>query len=109
MIVRTWHGRTRIEDGDAYEVFMRDRAAPDYASVPGLVRAVFTRRDEEDVAHFLLITFWDCMQSVEAFAGPNPALAKYYPEDDRFLLEKEQHSLNHRVFFADESDATGRR
>ena len=105
MIVRTWHGRTRIEDADAYEQFMRVRAAPDYALIPGLIRAVFTRRDEASVSHFLLITFWDSMEAVEAFAGPDPSKAKYYPEDEEYLLEKEPHSLNHVLFFDSEQDA----
>jgi heme-degrading monooxygenase HmoA len=99
MIVRTWHGRTRIEDAAAYEAFMRERAAPDYGSIPGLRRAVFTRRDEPNGAHFLLITFWDNLEVVKAFAGTDPSKAKYYPEDDRYLLEKEAQSLNHQVFF----------
>ena len=61
--------------------------------------AVFTRRDESDGAHFLLVTFWDGREAVKAFAGADPAKAKYYPEDDRYLLEKESQSLNHQVFF----------
>lgn len=99
MILRTWHGTTRIEDADAYEQFMRERAAPDYGSVQGLRRAVFTRRDDENVAHFLLVTLWDDLDAVKRFAGDDPSQAKYYEEDDRFLLEKEQNSLNHKVFF----------
>jgi heme-degrading monooxygenase HmoA len=105
MMIRTWHGRTRIDDAAAYEQFMQVRAAPDYASVHGLVRAVFTRRDEGDVAHFLLITFWDSMAAVSAFAGQNPAKAKYYPEDDQFLLEQEADALNYTIFFDSQSGA----
>jgi hypothetical protein len=41
---------------------------------------------------------------VKAFAGADPAKAKYYPEDDRYLLEKKSRSLNHRVFFDSDSD-----
>lgn len=102
MIARTWHGRTRLQHADAYENFLKERAAPDYASVPGLHRAIFTRRDEGDEAHFLLITLWDSMEAVTAFAGADPTKAKYYPEDDRYLLEKETHALNHRLFFDSE-------
>ncbi len=100
MIVRTWHGRTRLADGDAYESFMKMRAAPDYGSVAGLQRLFFTRRDERDASHFLLITVWDSIEAVKKFAGDDPSVAKYYPEDDEFLLEKEDHSLNHQVFFS---------
>ncbi|MEO1696393.1 MAG: antibiotic biosynthesis monooxygenase [Planctomycetota bacterium] len=98
MILRTWHGRTKLEDGDAYEAFMRERAAPDYGSVAGLKQLYFTRRDDGDVAHFLLVTVWEDMAAVERFAGADAARAKYYPEDDRYLLEKETHATNQRVF-----------
>ena len=100
MIVRTWHGRTRFSDAEAYESFMKRRAAPDYGSVDGLQQLFFTRRDEGDVSHFLLITVWDSIEAVQKFAGDDPGVAKYYPEDDEFLLEKESASLNHQVFFS---------
>ncbi|NOX82276.1 MAG: antibiotic biosynthesis monooxygenase [Alphaproteobacteria bacterium] len=100
MIVRLWHGRTKLSDGDAYEQFMKDRAAPDYGSVKGLQKIYFLRRNEDDVAHFLLVTHWDDMAAVIRFAGDDPDKAKYYPEDDRYLLEKEKHSQNYEVFFS---------
>ncbi|PHS22482.1 MAG: antibiotic biosynthesis monooxygenase [Robiginitomaculum sp.] len=99
MIIRTWHGRTTLADANAYKTFMKERAAPDYGSVKGLKQLFFTRRDEGEIAHFLLITVWDNMDAVKAFAGDDPERAKYYPEDDQYLLEKEDCSLNHRVFF----------
>ena len=98
MIVRTWHGRTLLSDGDKYEAFMKKRAAPDYRSVVGLEKLFFTRRNEGDVSHFLLITVWDSIDSVKKFAGENPEIAKYYPEDDEYLLEKEKYSRNYQVF-----------
>ncbi len=100
MIARTWHGRTLLTDADAYEVFMRERAAPDYASIDGLKQIFFTRRDDADCAHFLLITIWENMEAVKKFAGDDPAKAKYYPEDDQYLLEKEDCSLNHKIFYS---------
>ena len=77
---------------------MKKRAAPDYRSVAGLEKLFFTRRDEGDVSHFLLITVWDSIDSVKKFAGENPKIAKYYPEDDKYLLEKEEHSQNYQIF-----------
>jgi len=78
---------------------MRERAAPDYSSIDGLLHLYFTRRDDDDCAHFLLVTLWRDMDAVKAFAGADPAKAKYYPEDTKYLLEMEDCSLNHRVFF----------
>ncbi len=77
---------------------MKKRAAQDYRSVTGLEKLFFTRRNEGDVSHFLLITIWDSIDSVKKFAGENPEIAKYYPEDDEYLLEKEKYSQNYQVF-----------
>ena len=97
--MRTWHGEVSKEKADAYEAFMIERAAPDYGSVEGLQQTFFQRRDEGEVAHFLLVTLWDSMESMKRFAGERPEIAKYYPEDDGFLLSKEPCSTIYRTFF----------
>ena len=99
MIVRMWHGRVDSSKSDEYAEFMKQRAAPDYASVDGLQKLLFLRKNEKDVAHFLLVTYWDSMESVKKFAGEQPEKAKYYPEDDQFLLEKEELSALYEVFY----------
>ncbi|WP_461863508.1 antibiotic biosynthesis monooxygenase [Thermococcus sp.] len=97
--MRLWHGRVPREKGDEYEEFLIERAVPDYSSVEGLLKLYFTRRDEENETHFLLVTIWDSMEAIKRFAGENPELAKYYPEDDEFLLEKERYVQHYEVFF----------
>jgi len=99
MIVRLWHGRTKISKADEYAEFMKERAAPDYGSIDGLKKLYFLRRNDGDVAHFLLITLWDSMKSVKKFAGEHSEKAKYYPEDNSFLLEKEETTALYEVFF----------
>ncbi len=98
-IMRLWHGEVAIEKADEYEKFMIERAAPDYGSVEGLVKLYFQRKNEEKKAHFLLVTLWESIESVKKFAGDNPEIAKYYPEDDDFLLEKEEHVSMYEVFY----------
>ena len=99
MIVRMWHGRVDSSKSDEYAEFMKQRAAPDYSSVDGLQKLLFLRKNEKDVAHFLLVTYWDSMEAVKKFAGEQPEKAKYYPEDDQFLLEKEELSALYEVFY----------
>jgi heme-degrading monooxygenase HmoA len=98
-IMGPWHGRMLREKGDAYERFLIERAVPDYSSVEGLLKLYFTRRDEENETHFLLVTIWDSWESIKKFAGENPELAKYYPEDDEFLLEKERYVQHYEIFY----------
>jgi heme-degrading monooxygenase HmoA len=97
--MRLWHGEVAIEKADEYEKFMIEKAAPDYGSVDGLLKLYFQRRNENKVAHFLLVTIWDSLESVKKFAGAKPELAKYYPEDDIFLLEKEKYTSMYEVFY----------
>ncbi len=97
--MRLWHGEVAAENADKYERFMIERAAPDYSSVPGLLNLSFQRKDEEDKTHFLLMTIWDNVASVKKFAGDDVELAKYYPEDDDFLLSKEKYTTMYDVFY----------
>ena len=98
-VMRLWHGKVAIDKADEYEKFMITKAAPDYSSVDGLLKLYFQRKNENTIAHFLLVTIWDSLDSVKKFAGDNPEIAKYYPEDDAFLLEKEKHVSLYQIFY----------
>lgn len=89
MIVRIWHGRTSFEKADAYFDFLKARALPDYRAIPGNIGAFVLRRLDDDAAHFLTISHWESTDAIAAFAGEDLTIAKYYPEDDAFLLEFE--------------------
>jgi len=89
MIVRMWHGMTRERDAAEYLRFLEERAIPDYRSVPGNLGVQVLHRLEGDRAHFLTVTWWESREAIAAFAGRDIEIAKYYPEDQRFLLELE--------------------
>jgi hypothetical protein len=40
------------------------------------------------VSEVITLSWWTGMDAIRAFAGPEPQIARYYPEDDRFLLER---------------------
>jgi len=89
MIVRIWHGRTRLDRADEYGAFLTLRAIPDYRSTAGNLDVAILRRDEGEVSHFLTLTRWESEDAIRAFAGNEVLKAKYYPEDKDFLLEFE--------------------
>ena len=97
MIARLWHGRTRAADAPAYREFLRERAIPDYRSVPGNLAVRILERADGEVAHFVTLTYWDGFESIRAFAGDDIERAKYYPEDDGFLLEFEPTVVHYEV------------
>ena len=97
MIARTWHGRVPAEKADAYHDYLNRTGLADYAKTPGN-RGVFVfRRDEGAVTHFLLLTLWESYDAIQAFAGPDYQVARYYPEDDDYLLEREPFVTHYEV------------
>ena len=40
------------------------------------------RREIEDRAEFVMVTLWDSLEAVRAFAGEDVEAAVFYPEDD---------------------------
>jgi heme-degrading monooxygenase HmoA len=100
MIARIWHGRTKAAQADAYLEFLRERAIPDYQKTPGNRGVFLLRRLEGDEAHFLTLTHWDSLESIKAFAGEDIARAKYYPEDQSFLLEFEPTVEHYELYVA---------
>jgi heme-degrading monooxygenase HmoA len=55
------------------------------------------RRIEGNKAHFLLLTLWESEEAIKRFVGSNIEKAKYYPEDEQFLLELEPTVTHYEV------------
>jgi heme-degrading monooxygenase HmoA len=98
MITRIWHGRTTVAKADEYLDLMRSIAIPDYRATPGNIGAYALRRIEGDVAHFLMVTFWESEAAIRAFAGDDINVAKYYAFDKNFLLEMEPASTHYETY-----------
>src|ERR1700733_4601659 len=90
MIARTWRGAVRKADGDAYAEYMADTGLAGYVGTPGNRGAWMLRRDVDDKTEFLMFTLWDSMDAIKSFAGEDPEVAVFYPEDDRFLVERDE-------------------
>ena len=88
MIARIWKGAVRRADTDAYAAYMRETGVPGYTRTPGNRGVWMLRRDKSDRAEFLMFTLWDSLEAVKAFAGEDYETAVFYPEDDRFLVER---------------------
>jgi heme-degrading monooxygenase HmoA len=72
MIMRTWRACTAEADGDAYFEYMQKAGLP---------------RVRHGKAEFLVLSLWDSMESIGAFAGPDPTRAVFNPDDEGYLLE----------------------
>jgi heme-degrading monooxygenase HmoA len=98
MIARIWHGKTTVENFDRYTEFLKQVAIPDYQKTQGFKGLTFLRQIQNGEGHFHLITFWENLEVIKNFAGQEFEKAKYYPEDNDFLLEFEERVQHHEVF-----------
>ena len=89
MIARIWRGAVRPGDGDAYARYMHTTGLTEYRATAGNLSATMLRRDLQDRTEFMMYTTWESMDAIRAFAGDNPEQAVFYPEDDRFLIERD--------------------
>ncbi len=87
MIARIWQGRIRAADVDEYRAYIAGTGMVDYRATPGNLGAEMLTRVDGEVAHVITLSFWDTLESIRAFAGDDLTRARYYPEDQRFLLD----------------------
>jgi heme-degrading monooxygenase HmoA len=98
MIARIWHGKTKASDAAAYLEYLFQSGVPGYRATEGNKGAWVLRQIEGDVAHFITLSFWESREAIAAFAGADIAVAKYYPEDRKYLLEFEPTVTHYELF-----------
>jgi len=98
MIARIWHGRTKACDADVYVDYLYKSGIPAYRATPGNKGAWVLRRTNGDVTHFITLSFWESHDAIVAFAGDDIDVAKYYPEDKKYLLEFEPTVTHYELF-----------
>ena len=87
MIMRSWRGCTSEADQDAYHEYLRRTGVAQFRRAPGNRGVWVLRRRLEGRAEFLLLSLWDSLEAIRAFAGPEPDRAVLFPEDEEYLLE----------------------
>ncbi len=89
MIARYWHGVVPVGKAEEYEQYVLRTGINDLKATPGNRGAWVLHRVDDQEAHFLVLSLWDSMDAIRAFAGDDVERARYYPEDRDYLLELE--------------------
>jgi antibiotic biosynthesis monooxygenase (ABM) superfamily enzyme len=98
VIARVWRGTTLAADGDAYAAYLEETGMKKARALPGACGTLVLRRERDGYAEFETILLFDSLADVKAFAGAELDAAVFFPEDDRYLAERE---LDVRHFEAD--------
>jgi heme-degrading monooxygenase HmoA len=97
VIARIWKGAVRQVDGDRYAAYMVETGVAGYTRTPGNRGVWMLRRDVGDRTEFVMFTLWDSLDAVKAFAGQDYEAAVFYPEDDRYLIERDLVASHYQV------------
>jgi heme-degrading monooxygenase HmoA len=90
VIARTWRGATRAADAERYAEYVRRTGIESLRATPGNLGAWVMYRLDGERAEFLVVSFWKSLEAVRGFAGDDIARAVFYPEDERYLIERDE-------------------
>jgi catechol 2,3-dioxygenase-like lactoylglutathione lyase family enzyme/heme-degrading monooxygenase HmoA len=98
LIARIWRGWTRTEDADEFVAYVQRTGSAAARATPGNRAAYILRRSDGDRTEFITLTFWSSFDAIKAFAGEDVERAVFYPEHDRFLVDRETTVRHFDVF-----------
>lgn len=105
MIARLWFGSTRIEDADAYVSYLEQTGVAAHRATAGNRGSLVLRRRRGDRAEFVVLSMWESEEAIARFAGEGgPAV--YFPEDERYLVERRD-EIDHYEVVAGEAEPAG--
>jgi heme-degrading monooxygenase HmoA len=97
VIARIWRGWTSADNAETYAAYVQATGITDYQRTPGNLGAWMLRRREGDRVEFLTLSFWDSEDAIRGFAGEDIGKAVFYPEDDRYLVDREERVQHYEV------------
>ena len=97
MIARQWKARCPKEQKVAFIKYLYQTGVKDTSSTEGYKGAQIFTRDLDDKLEVTLISYWDELESIKAFAGVDIEVARLYPEDDKYELEPDTFVSHYEV------------
>ncbi len=89
MTARIWHGYTTFGNAAAYENLLKTEIIPGIAAknIPGYQKFQLLRRELDKEVEFTTIMWFDSLDSVKAFVGPDYETA-YVPDKAQAMLAR---------------------
>ena len=95
-ILREWRAEIRRELKTEYVDYVRRTGIAHYQAAPGNLGAVVATRDlDEKRSEIVTLSWWRDENAIKTFAGEDIGKARYFPEDDRYLLTRPDRVLHY--------------
>jgi heme-degrading monooxygenase HmoA len=90
VIARHWRGWTTTSNADAYEALLKERVLPAIAGIDGYRGGYVLRKDGADEVEFVVMNFFESLEAVKRFAGPDHTVPVFEPEARKLLSRIEE-------------------
>ncbi len=97
MIARIWRGITLTSKADEYLQYLHQNVIPGYKAADGNLGMLVLRDFQDNLAYFLLLSFWSSCEALEKFTYPDLNVAKQAPEEKEFLIAYESIVTHYEV------------
>jgi heme-degrading monooxygenase HmoA len=94
VIGRLWRGSALRENADAYAAHLERETLPTLPAIEGHLGAYVLRRELGDEVEFVVLSIWDSLDAVRAFAGDDYETA-VVPSEARTLLSRFDERVAH--------------
>ena len=98
MYAREWKCKVPLNNRDGFIAYLYDTGIRETSATHGYQGAQIFLREVQGKAEITLITYWDKLSSIEAFAGEEIEKARLYPEDHKYHLEPDLTVQHYEVF-----------
>jgi heme-degrading monooxygenase HmoA len=97
MITRQWRGLARSTQAQNYVQHLRRETFPALRSLPGFVDASILSRPVQGGVEFVVLTRWQSVEAVRAFAGADPEAAVVPAEVAAMMVDFDQRATHFEV------------
>ena len=100
VIARTWHGKTPRAKADEYEKYLAG-AITKFPTIAGNLGYQLMRLDGgpdgDQYVEFQVISYWESLDAIKAYAGADVRRTHDLPRDGEFLVNKEPLVRNYEL------------
>jgi len=100
VISRQWRGLAKPDHADAYVEHLRTETVPTLRKLAGFKGASILRRDSAPGVEFLVVTEWESVDAIRAFAGADVDAAVVPQEVDAMMIEYDRRVRHYEVVAA---------
>ena len=98
MIIREWRARARPSLAQVYREHFRAKVIPVLSQVAGFRGAYLSQRRQGEYVEFLVLTRWESMHAIRAFAGADVEKAVVEPAAEAALASFGAHVRHYRCW-----------